>query len=155
MGPTPTGALTVCAQSRSGLAPEGAEACSLATLLAQSDFVSLHCPLTPGTKGLIDAHAIRSMKPSAFLINTSRGAVVDESALVAALQQTPPAIAGAALDVQEVEPPPADSPLYSLPNVVLTPHIGWKRSETRQRLVRLVTENVRRFLAGDPINVVA
>ena len=144
----------VLVYSRSGSAPDGTEAKSLQSLLAESDFVSIHCPLTPDTRGLIDAEGLRSMKPTAYLINTARGGIIDQGALVAALQQTPPQIAGAALDVQEVEPPPLGSPLYELPNVVLTPHIGWKRIETRQRLVGLVAENVRRFLAGDPINVI-
>lgn len=147
--------MRVLVHSRSGNAPEGAEACTLPTLLAASDFISLHCPLKPETTGLIDAAALEMMKPTAYLINTARGAVIDEQALIAALQATPPQIAGAALDVQQSEPPPPESPLYTLKNVVLTPHIGWKRTETRQRLVGLVAENVRCFFEGSPVNVVS
>ena len=125
---------------------------SLVALLAASDFVSLHCPLTPATRHLINAEALAAMKRSAYLINTARGAIVDEAALVAALRGG--ALAGAALDVQDPEPPAAGSPLYSLPNVVLTPHIGWKRLETRQRLVDVVATNVKLFVEGTPQNLV-
>ena len=90
------------------------------------------------------------MKPSAFLINTARGALIDEAALIAALQNGQ--IAGAGLDVQETEPPAADNPLYTLDNVVLTPHMGWRGLETRRRLVSMVAENIRAFCAGNPIN---
>ena len=93
------------------------------------------------------------MKPSAYLINTARGAIVDENALIDALRSN--TIAGAALDVQTVEPPSADSELYTLQNVILTPHIGWKRVETRQRLVESVGENIRRFRSGAPENIVS
>ncbi len=124
----------------------------LERLLAESDVVSLHCPLTPDTRHLIDAAAIARMKPTAFLINTARGALVDEPALIEALQQG--RLAGAGLDVQESEPPAEDSPLYRLENVVLTPHMGWKGLETRRRLVARVAENIRAFCAGSPINLV-
>jgi glycerate dehydrogenase len=92
------------------------------------------------------------MKPTAFLINTARGAVIDEDDLIAVLKSK--TIAGAALDVQHPEPPTVSSPLFELNNVIVTPHIGWKRVETRQRLVNAVAENVRAFLAGAPVNVV-
>ena len=130
-------------------------ASSLDELLAESDFVSLHCPLTDATHHLIGAAALAKMKSTAFLVNTARGAVVDERALCEALGADSPPIAGAALDVQEVEPPPADSPLYTLPNVVLTPHIGWKRLETRQRLMAGVVANIKAFQAGSPTNLVS
>ena len=93
------------------------------------------------------------MKPSAFLINTSRGALVDEPALIEALQNG--VIAGAALDVQETEPPAEDNPLYTLDNVILTPHMGWKGLETRQRLVSILDGNIKAFFAGNPRNVVS
>jgi len=122
-------------------------------LLERSDFVSLHCPLTPRTRGMIDAKALKRCKPTAYIINTARGAIINEADLVAALQSG--TIAGAALDVQETEPPPPDSPLYTLPNCVLTPHIGWQRVETRQRLMDLIADNVSAFLSGRPVNVVS
>jgi glycerate dehydrogenase len=101
---------------------------------------------------LIDAVALGKMKKTAYLINTARGGVVCEEDLVDALKKG--TIAGAGLDVQETEPPPEDSPLYTLPNVILTPHIGWKRVETRQRLMDMVAENIAAFLDGKPVNVV-
>lgn len=125
---------------------------SLGDLLDRSDFVSLHVPLTDATRHLIDAAALRRMKPTAYLINTARGEVIDESALLEALEGG--RIAGAALDVTTHEPPAAASKLYTLPNVLLTPHVGWKRVETRQRLLDSVVEIVRKFAAGEPINEV-
>ena len=125
---------------------------TLHSLLAQSDFVSLHCPLTPDTQHMLGAVALSHMKRSAYLINTARGAIIDEAALIQALRAG--ALAGAALDVTDPEPPAADSPLWTLPGVVLTPHIGWKRRETRQRLVNEVGLNVSAFLSGQPRNLV-
>ena len=122
-------------------------------LLRVSDFVSLHCPLTEQTRGLIGAEALEAMKPSAFLINTARGALVNEARLAEALRDG--TIAGAGLDVTDPEPPAEGSPLYDLDNVVLTPHIGWKRLETRQRLMDAVAANVEAYLAGKPVNVVS
>jgi len=92
------------------------------------------------------------MKPSAYLINTARGAIIDEAALIKALHAG--TIAGAGLDVQEVEPLPVQSPLIGMPNVILTPHIGWQRIESRQRLMDTVASNIKAFLAGSPMNVV-
>lgn len=125
---------------------------SLHDLLERSDYVSVHCPLNAETRHLIDAVALGKMKKTAYLINTARGGVVCEEDLVDALKKG--TIAGAGLDVQETEPPPEDSPLYTLPNVILTPHIGWKRVETRQRLMDMVAENIAAFLDGKPVNVV-
>ena len=122
-------------------------------LLSRSDFVSLHCPLSDQTRHLINADTLAKMKPTACLINTSRGALVDEPALIAALQNG--VIAGAGLDVQETEPPAADNPLYDMDNVILTPHMGWKGLETRQRLVALLAGNIRSYLEGRPIHVVS
>ncbi len=126
---------------------------SLEELLRQSDYVSLHCPLKPETRHMINAETLALMKPTAFLINTSRGGLVDEPALIQALQKH--RIAGAGLDVQETEPPVADNPLYTLENVILTPHMGWKGYETRQRLLSIIREDVQGFFNGKPVNVVS
>lgn len=132
---------------------EGIRYVDLETMLKESDYISLHCPLTPETRHIINAETLALMKPSAFLINTSRGALVDEEALIRALQNG--VIAGAGLDVQETEPPAPDNPLYRMDNVILTPHMGWKGLETRQRLISLLAENIRAFLEGKPVNVVS
>ena len=129
---------------------EGVHYCTLDEVLTHSDYISLHCPLSDATRHMIDADAIAKMKPTACLINTSRGPLVDEAALIDALRTG--RIAGAGLDVQEVEPPAEDNPLYTLDNVVLTPHMGWKGLETRQRLIDMLGENIRAYLNGAPIN---
>ncbi|HWP34482.1 MAG TPA: D-glycerate dehydrogenase [Thermodesulfobacteriota bacterium] len=116
-----------------------------ATLLASADFVTLHCPLTPETTHYIDAEALARMKPTAFLINTSRGPVVDERALVAALRAG--RLAGAALDVFEREPA-VEAELLTLPTVVLTPHIGSGSTETRTRMARLAVDNCVAVVTG-------
>lgn len=125
----------------------------LGTVLKTCDYLSIHCPLTEKTRHLIDRDAIALMKPSACIVNTARGAIIDETALIEALQQH--RLAGAGLDVQEVEPPVADSPLYTMEHVILTPHMGWKGLETRQRLVQIIAEDVHHFFDGDPVNVVS
>jgi len=122
-------------------------------LLKESDFVSIHCPLTETTKHLIDASKLKLMKPTAYIMNTARGPIIKEDDLLDALNNG--TIAGAGLDVQEVEPPPTNSALYTHQKVLLTPHIGWKRKETRQRLVNMVAQNCTAFIQGKPINVVA
>ena len=129
---------------------EGVRHCTLDELLRRSDYLSLHCPLTPETRHIIDRDALAKMKPTACIINTSRGALIDEPALIEALRAG--TIAGAGLDVQETEPPAADNPLYTMENVILTPHMGWKGLETRQRLVAMLADNIRAFLSGSPIN---
>ncbi len=125
---------------------------SLDELLTKSDYITLHCPLNDKTKRMINKDTLHKMKKTAFVINTGRGPLINEADLVVALQEGQ--IGGAGLDVQEVEPPPADSPLYTLPNVILTPHMGWKGLETRQRLVSIVKDDIQAYLAGQPINVV-
>lgn len=125
---------------------------SLEEMLAQSDFVSIHCPLTPATRHLINRDRLSLMKPTAYLINTSRGPIIKESDLIEALLNK--TIAGAALDVQEQEPPELDNPLFGMDNVILTPHIGWRRLESRQRLISLTAENIASFIRGLPLNVV-
>ena len=131
---------------------DGIRYVSLEEVLSQSDYVSLHCPLNAQTRHLINKDTLALMKPTAFLVNTSRGALIDEPALIEALQNG--VIAGAALDVQETEPPVAENPLYTMDNVIMTPHMGWKGLETRQRLVSILANNVHAYVAGNPINVV-
>lgn len=131
---------------------ETARFVSLETLLKESDFISLHCPLGAETRHMIDEKALAMMKPTAFLVNASRGALIDEKALIRALQEK--RIAGAGLDVQETEPPAQDNPLYTLENVIITPHMGWKGIETRRRLLQIVADDVHGFFAGKPVNVV-
>jgi len=121
---------------------------TLDALLAASDFVSLHTALTPATRGMIGASALAKMKPTAFLINTSRGPVVDESALIAALQAGQPA--GAGLDVFEHEPVDPENPLLKMENVVTLPHIGSATEATRQAMVDLATDNLLAVLQGKP-----
>ncbi len=130
----------------------GIRSVSLEELLRQSDAVSLHCPLTEETRHLIDKEKLQMMKPTALLINTARGPIIQELHLIEALQKG--LIAGAALDVQDPEPPSQDNPLFTMDNVMLTPHIGWKREETRQRLIELTAENIAAFCQGAPVNVV-
>lgn len=125
---------------------------SLEEVLAQSDYLTLHCPLNADTRHLINKETLALMKPTAFIINTARGALIDEAALIEALKEG--RIAGAGLDVQEVEPPAADNPLYDMENVIITPHMGWRGLETRQRLVSIAADDIKNFLAGTPVNVI-
>lgn len=125
---------------------------SVDELLARSDFVSIHCPLTPATEKMVNAEFISKMKKSAVLINTSRGQVVDEKALADALKNGD--IAGAGLDVLQTEPPSPDCPLLGIKNCFITPHIAWAGFETRERLMKICQENVLAFLNGSPINLV-
>jgi glycerate dehydrogenase len=121
-------------------------------LLEKADYISLHCALTSDTFHLIDEKAISKMKKTAFIINTSRGALIDEKALILALKDH--RIAGAGLDVLEHEPPLEDSPLYDMEDVIITPHMGWKGKETRERLLSIIKEDIDAFKAGHPVNVV-
>jgi glycerate dehydrogenase len=125
----------------------------LEDLFRQSDVVSLHCPLTPETKHLMNAERLTWMKPTAFLLNTGRGPLIDESALAKALNEG--RIAGAGLDVLAIEPPTADNPLLLAKNCLITPHIAWATGAARSRLMEAVVENVRAFLTGNPRNVVS
>ena len=132
---------------------DGIRYVSLDELLENSDYITLHCPLNDQTKYMINKEAISKMKTSAVIVNTGRGPLINEADLCEALAAK--RIAGAGLDVQEVEPPAEDSPLYTLDNVILTPHMGWKGLETRQRLVGIIRDNVQAFFKGEPINVVS
>jgi len=123
------------------------------TLFAQSDVISLHVPLAPETAGMINREALGLMKPTAYLINASRGGLVVEQDLADALNTGK--IAGAGLDVLSSEPPKADNPLLSARNCTITPHIAWATQAARGRLLNVTTENLRAFLAGKAVNVVA
>ena len=132
--------------------PASCEWVELDELLTRSDVVSLHCPLTPETKQFINAERLALMKPTAFLLNTSRGPLLDESAVAAALNTS--RIAGAGLDVLSVEPPPANNPLLTAKNCLVTPHIAWASRAARARLMDIAVENIRAFAAGTPRHVV-
>ena len=132
---------------------DGVRYVSLDELLENSDYITLHCPLNDQTKYMINKETIAKMKPNAVIVNTGRGPLINEADLCEALAAK--RIAGAGLDVQEVEPPAEDSPLYTLDNVIITPHMGWKGLETRQRLVGIIRDNVQAFFKGEPINVVS
>lgn len=132
---------------------DGIRYVSLDELLENSDYITLHCPLNDQTKHMINKETIGKMKSSAVIVNTGRGPLINEAELCEALATK--RIAGAGLDVQEVEPPAEDSPLYTLDNVIITPHMGWKGLETRQRLVGIIRDNVQAFFKGEPINVVS
>jgi glyoxylate reductase len=121
----------------------------LEELLERSDFVSVHSPLTPDTHHLIDAEALRRMQPTAILINTSRGEIVDQAALARALQDGE--IAGAALDVTDPEPLPADDPLLGAPNLIVTPHIGSATRTAREQMAELAVDNLLAGLEGRPM----
>jgi len=128
--------------SRSGGVP-------LEELLERSDFVTVHCPLTPDTRGLIGAEALRRMKPTAYLVNTARGPIVDTDALTGALHSAE--IAGAALDVTDPEPLPGDHPLLQAPNLLVLPHVGSATHDTRGRMADIAVDNLLAGLAGEPM----
>ena len=132
--------------------PTGVQFVELETLFRQSDVVSLHCPLTERTKNLVNKATLALLKPTSFLLNTSRGPLIDERALAEALNSGQ--LAGAALDVLSVEPPPANNPLLSAKNCIVTPHIAWATRAARSRLMQIAVANVRAFLNGRLENVV-
>jgi glycerate dehydrogenase len=121
-------------------------------LLEVSDFVSLHCPLTPETEGMINKISLAKMKQTAFLINTARGKLIVEEDLANALNNQE--IAGAGADVLSVEPPAPDNPLLSAENCIITPHIAWATKEARSRLLQTSVQNIRSYLSGEQRNVV-
>ena len=134
--------MTVLHSGRSGGVP-------LEELLERSDFVSLHCPLTDDTRHLIDAAALERMKDTAILINTARGPIVDQAALLAALHAGQ--IAGAALDVTDPEPPPPGDPVYATPNLIVAPHVGSATRTAREQMAELAVANLLAALAGEPM----
>lgn len=131
---------------------EGIELVDLATLLARCDVVSLHCPLTPATTGLIDAARLAAMPRGALLLNTGRGALVQEQALAEALHSGH--LGGAGLDVLSLEPPGPDHPLLHAPRCLITPHLAWATTAARRRLIEAVAANAAAILAGAPTHVV-
>jgi glycerate dehydrogenase len=132
--------------------PEGIAMVELDVLFERSDVLSLHCPLTPETRELVNAGRLKRMKPTAFLVNTSRGPLVNERDLAEALRAGQ--LAGAGLDVLSTEPPGADNPLLHAPHCFITPHIAWATRAARARLLATAVANVRAFLDGSPVNVV-
>ncbi len=131
----------------------GIEVVDHATVFRESDYVTIHTPLTAETRHMVNARTLALMKPTAYLINAARGPMVDESALADALRQG--LIAGAAIDVYDREPPPPDHPLFGLPNVILTPHLAWYAEEGGWRIRELIILEINRFLAGLPPRHVA
>jgi glycerate dehydrogenase len=145
--------MKVIARKR-GLIPENepAKPADLDRIFRESDVLSLHCPLTPDTRHLVNAIRLSEMKRTAFLINTARGPLIDEAALATALNNG--RLAGAGLDVLASEPPSPDNPLLRAKNCLITPHIAWATRDARARLLRIAAENLRAWQSGKPQNVV-
>ena len=144
--------MKVIATTRTKKECDGVEFVSFDELLARSDFLTVHCPLTPETEHLFDAGAFAKMKDGAYFINTARGGVIVEEALINALDGGK--LSGAAIDVLAKEPMPKDCKLIDAKNITITPHVAWAPIETRERLLCIVADNVRAFLAGTPKNKV-
>ena len=144
--------MNVIAYSRTPKNIDGITNVTEKEVFSQSDFLTFHCPLTEQTVHIVNEQTLALMKPTAFLINTSRGGVIDEEALASALRSG--RIAGAALDVMTFEPMAADCPLWGIENCIITPHIAWASIEARTRLIKKVAENMKAFCDGAPINVV-
>ena len=144
--------MKVIVYTRTKKEAKGIRYVSKEALFSESDFLTIHCPLTPETENLICKDTLSLMKPTAFLINTARGGVVCENDLKEALENG--VIKGAAVDVLRYEPMRSDCPLYSAKNITITPHVAWAAKETRQRLVDKAADSYRQFLSGNPINIV-
>ncbi|MBP1530518.1 MAG: D-2-hydroxyacid dehydrogenase [Bacteroidaceae bacterium] len=144
--------MRVLAVTSQDVLPDGIEKVGWEQGLRQADVLSLHCPLTKETEGMMDASALALMKPTAILINTGRGPLVVEADVAQALRDG--RLGAYCADVLSQEPARADNPLLSAPRCQLTPHIAWASCEARQRLIGVATDNFRRFLAGKPVNVV-
>ena len=144
--------MKVIAYTRTPKDVEGVELVSAEELFRESDFISFHCPLNKESTRVLNRETISLMKPTAFVINTARGGVIDEQALADALKNG--RIAGAGLDVLTAEPMAKDCPLADIENCIITPHIAWAAYESRVRLIGIVVDNLRAFAAGEPINVV-
>ncbi len=144
--------MRVIACTRSKKEAAGVKFVDFDTLLSQSDYITVHCPLTEATQRLFDRQVFSKMKKGAYFINTARGGVIDEGALAEALSLGH--LAGAAIDVLTSEPMPADCVLLNAPNITITPHIAWAPLETRKRLLSIVASNIENFINGCPTNVV-
>lgn len=144
--------MQVIAATRTPKTLPGVQLTDIETVLREADFISLHCPLTTETRGLINKDSLAMMKSTAYLINTGRGPLLDEQAVAEALNTR--RIAGAGLDVLSSEPPSPDNPLLNARNCTITPHIAWATREARQRLFNIAVDNVGAFLHGAPINIV-
>ena len=144
--------MRVIAYSRTPKDVPGVEFVDFDTLLRESDFLSVHCPLTEQTKEIFNADAFAKMKDGAYFINTARGGVIDEYALLDAVNSGK--LSGAGIDVLTKEPMAADCPLYNVPNITVTPHIAWAPLQTRERLLDIVVDNINSFIAGTPKNKV-
>jgi len=145
--------MRVLAAARTPREAAGVTFVDVDTLFSESDVVTLHCPLTSETANLVNAARLALMKPSAYVINTGRGGLVDEVALARALNEG--RIAGAGVDVLSTEPPKAGNPLLSAKHCVITPHVAWATKASRERLLQIALENVRGFLAGRFVNIVS
>lgn len=141
-----------CSSKPDRVSFDGIEFCGIDELFSRSDVVSLHCPLTPATRELVNSERLRRMKPSAFLVNTSRGPLIEESALADALHGG--RLAGAALDVLSTEPPLEGNPLIGAPRCLITPHLAWATRAARGRLMSVAVQNLEAFLSGKAQNVV-
>lgn len=130
----------------------GVKYVTLEELLSQADIISMHCPLTEKTRNMIDKESIAKMKDGVIILNNSRGGLINEQDLADALHSGK--VYGAGLDVMAVEPIEKDNPLLSAPNCFITPHISWAALDTRRRLIRFAIDNVKKFIEGNPINVV-
>ena len=143
--------LAVTSKAQDSL-PEGIHSVSRDRLFAESDVITLHCPLTDSTKEMINSDTLAMMKKGALLINTGRGPLVDEHAVALALQEGH--LGGYGADVMMQEPPQSDNPLLTAPNAFLTPHVAWATYEARQRLMQIAVDNVKAYIKGTPVNVV-
>lgn len=139
-------------RNKNTIAESGIRFAEFDELLAESDVITLHCPLTESTRGMINKNTISRMKDGAMLINTARGPIINEADLAEALNNGK--LAGAAVDVVSREPIREDNPLLRAKNCIITPHIAWAPKETRERLMKIAVENLRSFLDGNPVNVV-
>ncbi len=144
--------MRVLVNRKSYQAHEKYETVSLERIYAESDFISLHCPLTAENEGFINADSLKKMKPNAILINTARGPLINEADLRKALDEG--IISGAGLDVLSQEPPVNGNALFGAKNLIISPHIAWATLEARKRLMEIVYENIRAFLRGEAVNVV-